>query len=85
LPLVVLQLIYFFAVFLAAFFAAFFAGAFFAAFFVAIAYSPYRLDIHSATSCNAANEGIDLRNFSVKKNRTFKQKKITRLGELRRA
>jgi hypothetical protein len=33
------------------------------------AYSPYRLDIDAATVKLAANEGIDLMKFSVKKNR----------------
>jgi hypothetical protein len=35
------------------------------------AYSPCRLDIDAATRKLAANEGIDLMKFSVKKNRSF--------------
>ena len=54
------------------FFAAFFAGflaAFLAAFFVAICLFSLLIRHRSATRCIAANEGIDLRKFTVKKNR----------------
>ena len=62
-----LRLIYFF------FFAAFFAGAFLAAFFVAflvaiVSVLPIDFELHSATGFIAANEDIDLWNFTVKKN-----------------
>ncbi len=62
-----LRLIYFF------FFAAFFAGAFLAAFFVAflvaiVSVLPIDFELQSATGFIAANEDIDLWNFTVKKN-----------------
>jgi hypothetical protein len=64
--LLCLLLVYFFFV---AFFAAFLAGAFLAAFFVAICLFSLVMRHRLNYSCIAANEGIDLRKFTVKKNR----------------
>lgn len=55
--------------FFAAFLVAFLAGAFFAAFFVAICLFSLVIRHGPATHFIAANEGIDLRKFTVKKNR----------------
>jgi hypothetical protein len=52
--------------FLVAFFAAFFAGAFLAAFLVAICLFSLVIRHRRYNSCIAANEGIDLRKFTVK-------------------
>jgi hypothetical protein len=65
-PFVCLLPIYFF---FAAFLVAFLAGAFFAAFFVAICLFSLVIRHKPATHFIAANEGIDLRKFTVKKNR----------------